>query len=182
MDVNKLSDYHRLRAEEEKTWARSAALPASHEEAALAALCESYLAASPAHRALLRSQVDRATGSALQGFSMAMAVAALRERSEHRILLGLTAHALETLVCGDVRDNLVLITLLFHAARQIGSDPAIVFRRMAAISGPAIAAIQLDYLERPPETQKPECMGYRLVETPEGPDFSPCATISSWTK
>ncbi len=131
-------------------------------------LCQLYLSSTLEQRMFIRSRIDRRLGGRLLGFSYGAAILGLRQKSEQRLRVGLVAHAIEDLAAGDVRDNLVILTLLFDAAKRIGSDPSTLFREVAGTSAPAMSAVLLDYLKRDPQLQTPECMGFREVETPEG--------------
>lgn len=109
----------------------------------------------------------------LMGFGGTAAILGIRQKSEPLVRLGLVAHAIDGLNSGDARDSLIAITLLFHAAKTIGSDPAALFQEAAAMAGPGMATLLLDFLERPPEIQTLQCMGWREVQRPEGVDFEP---------
>jgi hypothetical protein len=134
-------------------------------------LCELYLAGTPDERVFMRSRIDRASGKAFMGLGTRQAVVGMREKSEYAIRLGLVAHAIDNLASGDARDTLVYLTLLYHAAKRIGTDPNALFHEVAAISGPAFSALLLDWVKRDPSLQSLACMGWQEVETPEGPDF-----------
>ncbi len=134
----------------------------------LTELCELYLSSTPEQRTFIRTRIDKRLGGKMQGFGFRAAVLGARQKSEHTIRLGLVAHAIEDLATGDVRDNLCLLTVLFNAAKRFGSDPAVLFQEVAGMAGPAMSAVLRDYLNRHPDLQTLEMMGFREVETPDG--------------
>jgi hypothetical protein len=134
----------------------------------LSALCELFLSATPEQRTFIRSMINEKMGGKLQAFGFRTAVMGARQNNDHLIRLGLAAHAVEDVVTGDVRDALVLLTILFNAARRIRADPGILFHEVAMISGPAMRSVMLDFINRPPHLQTLSCMGFMEVETCDG--------------
>jgi hypothetical protein len=138
----------------------------------LTQLCETYIQASAEQRAFLRFKITADQGWVLNLYSRRMAVFGLRTGSEETIRNGLVAHAIENLAAGDVRDNIVALTLLFHAANRCSLDPFRLFSEIAEISGPAISALLKDYLKRDPQDRTLACMGFREVMTAAGPGYA----------
>jgi hypothetical protein len=137
----------------------------------LTALSEIYLQSCTLRRSFIRSTITRDQGWLLILYSHRMAVFGVRAKSEEFIRDGLVAQAIENLAVGDVRDNLVALTLLFDAAIRSGLDPARLFRHAADISGMAMSSVLTDYLKRERHLQTPECMGFQLVNTSLGATY-----------
>lgn len=193
----KLLDYHALREKEKASWnfadvERDAAF-VEHSQALLAVgservkpglltldggplfqkvqqLCQFYRDASPAQRTYLRSQVDFRLGGRLASFGLRAAVAGARERAPDGVALGVTAFVLADLV-GDVREVLMSLSVMLRCAKLSGADAAQLFHEVAAIAGPAMSAVLVDFSCRPPEVSTLASMGWREVETPEGVGF-----------
>jgi len=136
----------------------------------LAGLSQLYLSASTEQRTYIRSRLDWKSGQKLESFGVRAAVLGVREQSPDRVRLGLAAFAAAD-IGPDVRDVLLSIALLFHCANRCGSTAQTLFAEAAAVSGPAMAAVLLDFLNRPPELQTLACMGWHEVESPQGPGF-----------
>lgn len=118
-----------------------------------------------------RSRIDWRQANKLRQYSAVLAVLGIRAHSEQTVRLGLVALAIEDLTAADARGLLVPVSFLFHAAQRIGSDPSRLFREVAEISGPGVAAMLLDFLNRFPEMQTIESVGWQEVETPYGLGF-----------
>jgi hypothetical protein len=133
-------------------------------------LCQLYLESTPAQRTYIRSRIDWKLSGQLGGFGLAAAVVGVREHSPDLVRLGLAAFAV-TDIGSDVRDILIPMALLFHCANRCGSGAQTLFQEAAAISGPAMSAVLLDFLERTAELQSLACMGWHEMETAEGPGY-----------
>ena len=136
----------------------------------LARLCRLYLQGSPEQRTYIRSRVDRRIGSKLESFALRAAVWGVREQAPDLVRLGLAAFAIAD-IGGDVRETLMSMAVLFHAANRCGAGAATLFPEAAGICGPAMSAVLLDFLQRAPGLQSLASMGWREVETPEGAGF-----------
>jgi hypothetical protein len=135
-------------------------------------LCELYRAGTPEERVYIRSRIEHPSGKAFLGLGRRQAVVGMRQKSIDAIRLGVVAHAIDDLASGDARDTLVYLTLLWHAAKRIGADADALFLEVAAIAGPAFSAVLGDWVKRDPSLQSLGCMGWREVETSDGPDFA----------
>lgn len=144
----------------------------------LAQLSQLYLECSPQQRVYIRSRLTNRSGTPVRvraagrlgGFGLRAAVIGLREGSLDMIKTGLTAFAVAD-IGADVRETLMSITVLFHAAKRLGADAPGLFREIAAISGPAFAAVLIDFAGRSEGPPTLASMGWREVETPDGPGF-----------
>lgn len=196
----KLLDYHRVRAEEEKSWDRNrleqeagireqvdALIPRTRGEFRphglidiqwdetsdrMARLCSLYRAGTPAQRTYIRSRVDQVAAGRLEAFALRSAVAGAREHSAERIRTALAAFAMADLAGGDVRDSIIGVTLVFHCGQLAGGDAVGLFNEAAAMCGPAMEALLKSYTE--PGTQAPGIgsMGWYQVDTPDGVGFT----------
>jgi len=131
-------------------------------------LCELYRAASPEQRTFIRAQVGKPLANKLQAFAIRMMTLGVNDGSLEELRLGLVAHAIEDLAAGDVRDTLCMLAPIVHAARQIGADEVALFDEVAALAGPAMAAVLRDYVRRPDGVPSLSSMGYQAVETVDG--------------
>lgn len=148
----------------------------------LAALSRLYLGCSPQQRIYMRSRLADRRGAAdearrkreiadrLESFGLRAAVMGLREGSLDMVRAGLAAFAIAD-IGADVRETMMSITVLFHAAERLGADAAGLFREVAALSGPAFSAVLIDFANRPEGLRTLACMGWREVETPQGIGF-----------
>lgn len=148
----------------------------------LEALSRLYLASSPEQRVFIRSRLirrrdkseethhNRQIASRLESFGLRAAVIGMREHSVEMVKVGLAGFAITDLE-SDVRETLMSITVLFHAAKSLDADAAALFREVAAISGPAFSAVLTDYAKRPAGLQTLGCMGWFEVQTPQGVGF-----------
>ncbi len=109
-------------------------------------------------------------GWSLLLFSRRWAVLGARAKSREMLRASLLAVAVEDLSAGDARDDLVTLAIPLRCVEVAGLDPNVVFKDVAARSGPAIAAMLRDYLERPRKDVLGS-MGFRQVDTERGVGF-----------
>lgn len=195
----KLLDYHRLRDEERAGWNLLAIetavgmefagrvtdlLPSKGERFAgdlktvdrgplyrkLEMLSRLYRNGSEDQRLCIRSHVRDGAPSLFESFGLRAAVVAIREHSVEAVRTGLAAFAIAD-IPGDVRETLMSLSVMFHAAEQVSGDGARLFREAASISGPATAAVLTDFANRPAGLRALAMMGWRRVETADGPGF-----------
>jgi hypothetical protein len=131
-------------------------------------LCELYLKGTPEQRTFILSSIDQKLGSKLQGFGFRMATLAVRLSSEELVQLALTAHSIDDLASGDVRDELCLLAVLVDAARRVGADPVALFRKAAEDAPPASARLFRGFVRDPDQIASLGSMGFRAVEGPDG--------------
>lgn len=92
-------------------------------------------------------------------FSERMACLAVRERSEKYLFEGLIAHAIEGAKF-DWRENILVLSLIYHSAVKIGVDPVTLFKRASEFAEEPIAHIIHEFPDRKPEDRSIEAMGY----------------------
>jgi len=194
-------EYHRLRAEEERSWDREN-LFAQAGDAFVAAvepllpvhkevwtptkymqftrepwfdrcveLCELYRGASDTQRTWLRSRIDHNISGKLGVFGLHAAILAARQHSADLARCSLTAFAIRDLN-QDSRDVLMGLSLLCHCATLSGADVPAFFREVAAISGPAIRILYEEWAQRYPNVAPIGSMGWKQVDTAAGLGFS----------
>jgi hypothetical protein len=195
-----LLDYHRLFAEERKTWdpaglerAARGEDPAFPEQVTellprpgerflgdlidldtsalyqrIQRLCKRYRDGSDAQRVYIRSRMDHNAGSKLTSFGLRAAVVGARQRSSAQIQLALAAFAIADLTCGDVRDVLIPLAVVLHAAEKASGDAASEFHMGALLCGPAMAAVLIDYTSRLPAEHALGVMQWSAIDTPDG--------------
>lgn len=136
----------------------------------LESLAKLYLRATPEQQTYIRSRLNWKAAEKLESFGIRAAALGVREQSRELVRIGLAAFAAGD-IGPDAREILMSVALLFHCANRCGSDAQSLFQEAAAISGPGMAALLLDFLNRPPGLQTLACMGWQEVETPEGPGY-----------
>ena len=97
----------------------------------------------------------------------------MRQQSADLLRLGLLATAIAAVAFEeDPRDVMVGLALHFDAARRLGLDPVVTFEDAASrIADPRMRALLRDFGHRDDIT--PAAFGWRVVETPDGPDYAP---------
>ena len=136
----------------------------------LASLAQLYLRATPEQRTYIRSRLNWKAAEKLESFGIRAAALGVREHSPEMVRSGLAAFAAGD-IGPDAREILMSVALLFHCANRCGFDAQSLFQEAAAISGPGMAALLLDFLNRPAGLQTLSCMGWHEVETSAGPGF-----------
>src|SRR5690349_15226170 len=152
----KLLDYHRLRHEERAGWnlpeIETAVgtgfvervrelLPSKGDRFAgdlktvdrgplfqkLERLSRLYVNGSDDQRLYIRSHVQDTATSVCESFGLRAAVVAIREHSIEAVRTGLAAFAIAD-IAGDVRETLMSLSVMFHAAEQVSGDGVALFR------------------------------------------------------
>ena len=100
-------------------------------------------------------------------FSRRMAILGVREQSEQRLFEGLIAHVIEDFRY-DYRENLMELSLLYHSATKIGSNPVELFERAATFATPETAKHITSFAHRTPELKSIATMGFKEIMTPDG--------------
>jgi len=138
----------------------------------LSALCRRFATSDPSGRARLRGSASLDDFYTLLSFSRRSAVFAMRDRRAEHIVDGLTAIAMIEPDRIDVRDALVALSLLHHAARVIGANPEDLFGTAAALAEPRMSQLILGFLKRPEDERDiQKSWGYTAVETKAGLGF-----------
>jgi predicted proteasome-type protease len=97
-------------------------------------------------------------------FSERMAVLAVRENSQARLWQALLAQVVEDFRW-DYRENLMVLSVVYHSAKKIGADAKELFQRAADLAG-ARAADYLRAFSLHPRSIR--SMGYREVIAEDG--------------
>lgn len=173
-----LLDYHRLQREEVVSWDLiqlesavraqdtgfpervTALLPVEGDKSPIAhgsplfeqiqALCELWLAATPAQRTFIRSRMDAKRAFRLGGFRAEAKRLAIETGSESWLRLALASLAIENLN-SDARDVILSVQGLLVTARRIHAGWGGLVREAAALSGPAVSALLEDCLRNHPD-------------------------------
>lgn len=140
----------------------------SQTDEAIEALVRYYQSAIPDHQMYLRSRVNSDQGWTLLIFAKRAAVRARRSKNPDFVVAGMTALTIDNLAQGDVRDSLVAIGLLFHAAKALDLETTQLFNSVVAMSGPAMAAVFSDFLKRNDLDRVHLNMGWHEVSSPNG--------------
>jgi hypothetical protein len=199
----KLLEYHRVRAQEEESWDRERLRAEAGETFTTAAepllpvhklhwaptqymqftrepwfdrcleLCELYRQATDTQRTWLRSRIDHNISGKLGVCGLQTAILGAREHSTDLSRCSLVAFAIRDLA-DDIRGVLMGLSLLCHCATLAGADVPALLREVAAISGAAIRILFEEWAERYPEVAPIGSMGWKQVDTPDGPGFLLC--------
>lgn len=131
-------------------------------------LIGAYIHCSAEERYFIRDTFSDKYSSTFLFFSQRMACLAVREQSETYLFEGLIAHAIEAGKF-DERENMLVLSLVYHSAVKIGADPAFLFKRAADFAVAPIAEIIRKFPDRTPEARSIQAMGYE--EVGEAEDF-----------
>lgn len=145
----------------------SAGIPADDEAEAKAIL---KLARNGLTTDLLGCMVDRDFG-ALARYGTRQATMALREGSVTRLRYALLAAAIADIGrVSDPRDVMVELAVHYFVAQQAGADPSVLFGEVASLLPDGwMPNLLREFGGRQDITLK--AFGWRLVQTPDGPDF-----------
>jgi hypothetical protein len=91
------------------------------------------------------------------------------EMSERRVRACFIADAIRPTV-PDFRDVVVGFPVMYWAANQLGMDAEALFKEVASAAIPEVRRLMMDWISGP-GTHSPEEMGWRLVESPDGPRY-----------
>lgn len=118
----------------------------------------------------LRMLIDDRHESTLQAFAERMATLAVRERSEIRVELGLVALSLAGLGRG-AREAIMVLALLFDAARRVGASPDRVLVEAAVTLGNDTCTAVHAFLTRSETDKSLASMGFRFGSDADGPRY-----------
>jgi hypothetical protein len=139
-------------------------------DAVLSGLCRRFTAADEVQRRTMRTSLSTEDVWTLITFAGRSAVFALRERSQSRLVDGLTAIAMIDARREDPRDMPPRpIGLVDYVAGAIGANPDTLLREAARLSTPEMADLIERYSQRPRRGLGESL--YMMTETPEGPGF-----------
>jgi hypothetical protein len=142
---------------------------------ALDAVVAGFRALSGADRSLWKAALPfgQSDSQILLTYAVRMATQALREGSASCITNGLLAHLIEG-ERDDWRENVIVLTLLFDAAKKLGVEPLPLFDGAASLApGDAAAETLQDFRKRKPEVLTIESMGYRTAMSSQGIRYEP---------
>jgi hypothetical protein len=91
------------------------------------------------------------------------------EMSKRRVRGWCISHAIQPSV-PDWRDEVVGYPVMYRVAEQLGMNAEALFMEVASAAIPEVRKLLIDWISEP-ERGSPEEMGWRLVETPDGPRY-----------
>jgi hypothetical protein len=128
-------------------------------------LIKIFITATPLERKVVSEEAAKLKlNFVFLAFSERMAILGVRENSANRLFDGLMAHVIEDFRY-DYRENLLIISLLYHSTVKIGINPVDLFQRAAAFARPEAANFIVKFAENPTGIRS---MGYEEMMTPEG--------------
>jgi hypothetical protein len=128
-------------------------------------LINSFITATPLEQNVVSEEAAKLKlNFVFLAFSERMAILGVRENSQNRLFKGLMAHVIEDFRY-DYRENLLVISLLYHSAVKIGIDPVDLFQRAAAFARPRVADFIVKFAKSPTGIRS---MGYEEIMTPDG--------------
>ena len=138
-------------------------------------LLSRYMARSDSTGDPIDAPLSNDHSSALGAFSERMASLAVRTQDMRLITLGLVALGLATNQSRDVREEILIISLHYAAARKLSADPARIFLGAALyVAGPGKGLI-ISFLSRSAQDKSLASMGYR-----EGQDADGFRFVRDW--
>lgn len=111
-------------------------------ESKIKALCDAFAVASPEKRSEIISLVQPAFSFAFFWFAKEMAIQAVRENSQQRIIDGVRALLIENCTF-DGRDSTVQLALIYHSAEKLVLRPDILFRSLVQTPNQGAPAVNL---------------------------------------
>lgn len=93
------------------------------------------------------------------------------EMSERRVRAWMIHDAIQPTV-PDWRDVIVGFPVMYSAASQLGMDAEALFREVAMAATPEVRQLMMNWISDP-QRHSPEEMGWRLVQSPDGPRYKP---------
>jgi hypothetical protein len=91
------------------------------------------------------------------------------EMSKRRVRAWFITHAIQPSV-PDWRDEVVGFPVMYRVADQLGMNAEALFMEVAMAATPEMRKLLIDWISEP-ERQSPEEMGWRLIETSDGPRY-----------
>ena len=142
-------------------------MPSPLDEA-VAALARRYSQAPAAERTAIDARISLEHSYGFLIFAERMAALAVRERSVERVRDGLLGLALEHFRL-DLREDLMVFSLLHHSARRIGADADALFRSLGPPTVAADVAQEFErFAQRPAELKQIRVFGYHEVSDDTG--------------
>lgn len=155
-----------FKPENSQEYSRLSPIPSAYD-LKISDLVKAYVNASFEEREFIQSVFLNRYSSTFFFFSERMACLAVRIKSEQCLFEGLIAHAIEGGKI-DWRDNILVISLLYHSAMKIGADPVTLFNMAAEFAEGEIKEIIKNFPNRAPEDRTIEAMGYVESENEQG--------------
>jgi hypothetical protein len=133
-------------------------------------IADTYKETEESGRSQFRSVINLNDSSALLALSGWCATAAINQPAE-RVL----THALEALCMEDFREdpreNLCALSIVWYAAKRLGTDPKALLERCAVLATPRARAFLEEFVNRPEATRTLRAMGLEASETADGVRF-----------
>jgi hypothetical protein len=138
----------------------------------LADLCHRFAGSGLTGRSQLRHSASMDDFYTLLLFGKRSAVFAMRTRDKKHVVDGLTAVAMIEQDRIDFQDALSTLSLLHHAIKAIGANPADLFLESASLAEPKMSKLILGFLKGSEDYKDiQKSWGYTVVETKGGPGF-----------
>jgi hypothetical protein len=114
---------------------------------AVARLCTAYRRGFDSERVFIRSLIRQKNAEILLTFSQRAATRGFQSKKAGPIRQALVALTVEDLSAGDVRDDLVVLGLIYHCASRARADIPRLFEEVAKMAGPAMAAVLREFID-----------------------------------
>jgi hypothetical protein len=132
----------------------------------ITSLIESWGNLSDQDREREAATITEEQAAMLRAFSERMATLAVRNEDRRLLILGLLALGIDG-GSVDWREDILLLCLHLDAARKLGAVPEDVFYEAGRMLPPKVTNVFMEFLNRSPEDQSLEAMGYEEA-TDEG--------------
>jgi hypothetical protein len=136
-------------------------------DAEIAQLVRQFAVSSEAQRGAIEAELTDEHSFGFLVFAERMAALAVRENSVDRLRDGLLSIAMEQFRF-DLREDLMVMSLLYNSAKKIGADPDAVFMSVCPAVAPQVARELQKFVSRPAELKSIAAMGYREIDDAAG--------------
>jgi hypothetical protein len=156
--INRLSDV--------EYWASR--LPCVEDER-ITEICAFYQKISPDERVDFENMITKSGHFVLSAYSTRMATLGARKKQERWLIYGIVALTIGwTTPYIDWREILMDLAPLYHSAQIVG-DPRRIFEAgVRHVENERIQQLILGFLDRDPRDQRPEAMGWEVIQGPSG--------------
>jgi hypothetical protein len=141
----------------------------SEEDNLICQICSAYQKASSGEQQKFRKDLETNGWQVLWSFLRRAAMLGARERTTQWIVCGLI---ILTICAEDPEtepyDVLIDLAILYHSACQVG-DPRPIFEAgVQHVEDERLRQLILGFLDRDPRDQRPEAMGWEIIQGPSG--------------
>jgi hypothetical protein len=143
-------------------------LPCAEDEK-ITEICAFYQKISQKDRVYFENMITRTAYFILSTYSTRMAMLGARKKQEHWLIYGIVALTIGwTTPHIDQREILMDLAPLYHSAQIVGHPRRIFEAGVQHVEDERIRQLILGFLNRTPRDQRPEAMGWEIIQGPNG--------------